>query len=93
MAEKYTGIKMTYKDWIIRSDPRKQYSHLFDVYVMVMSDKGTMRKELVGYGYSFERAIKVVMRQALASNKDITDLKQYLKKQEEEMKHLESLIK
>ena len=93
MTKEYTGIEMTYKDWIIRSDPRKQYSHLFDIHVMVMSSKGTIRKELVGYGYSFEREIKVVMRQALANNEDITDLREYPKKQEEEIKHLESLIK
>jgi len=93
MTKKYEGIELTYKDWVIRSDPRKQYSHLFDIHVMMMSGKGTLRKELVGYGYSFERAIKVVMRQALANNEDITDLRGYLKKQEEEIKHLESLIK
>jgi hypothetical protein len=104
MTKEYKGIEIRYKDWIIRSDPRKNYSHYFDVCVMKMVEEvdgktrkktgKTVPKEIdVGYGYSFETALKTVIRQAIASSEDVTDIQSYLKEYRKEKQQLESLIK
>lgn len=104
--KEYTGLELTYKDWVLRADPRKQYSHLFDLHVWNMADEKVKKNgkwiktgkrvpslQFVGYGMTLETAIDRIVRQSVAHDNDKLELKNYKGAIKKEKEHLQSILK
>ena len=98
-------LTLTYKDWTLKSDARKTYSHLFDLYVKVPVEETVnvdgkkvktgntkMVDKLVGYGYTFHRALDIVAHQAVSNEHDILEMREYAQKLIEEYEYLKEKL-
>lgn len=72
-------------------------SDRFDLEMLKVVNKGKVNErtefDIVGYGYSLERALKIIINRRIENKYDVMDLQLFLSKYKEEMNKLVELCK
>lgn len=72
-------------------------SDRFDLEMLKVVNKGKSNErtefDIVGYGYSLERALKIIINRRIENKYDVMDLQLFLSKYKEEMNKLVELCK
>lgn len=72
-------------------------SDRFDLEMLKVVNKGKSNErtefDIVGYGYSLERALKIIINRRIENKYDVMDLQLFLSKYREEMSKLVELCK
>jgi len=83
---------ITYKDFVL--EPTTFCKDKFDLYRRIKSEKtGKETKKLIGYGYSFEEAIRKLIGETLSNNSEIIDIKGYVSEYRKAVEEVKSILK